>query len=145
MLEMSNVELRSRILYYQSETFAVPLIYQSQIAYERRTPTLRYVPEMLFNMLEGFGVLSFGVGSKCCMQSGKSQLLNDLMLPYSNQDSEHSPFTESDKTAFSNGQVDVFFEKAFDNKRDAVFMDGQGRLTDETIQNCLCLCNLVIV
>ena len=34
MMEMSNVELRNRLLYYMSETFAVPLIYRDQISYE---------------------------------------------------------------------------------------------------------------
>jgi hypothetical protein len=31
---------------------------------------------------------------------------------------------------FSAGQVDVFFEKSFDKKRNIVMMDGQGSLKD---------------
>lgn len=35
MMEISNVELRNRLVYYMSETFAVPLIYRNQISYEQ--------------------------------------------------------------------------------------------------------------
>lgn len=81
MMEMSNVELRNRLIYYQSEIYSVPLIYPNQISYEKKGASMRYVPEVIFNMVEGYGVFSFGVGQKCCMQAGKSRLLNDLNFP----------------------------------------------------------------
>lgn len=55
------------------------------------------------------------------------------------------PFCEEDMTPFSNGSVDVFFEKSFENKRNIVLMDGQGKLMSETISNCLCLSNMVLI
>jgi hypothetical protein len=81
MMEMSNVELRNRLIYYMSETFAVPLIYRNQISFEQGKSMMRYVPEILFNMTEGYSVFSFGVGQKCNMQCGKSRVLNDLCFP----------------------------------------------------------------
>jgi hypothetical protein len=39
----------------------------------------------------------------------------------------------------------VFFEKKFESPRGFVLMDGQGKLTPETIMNCLCLTNIALV
>jgi hypothetical protein len=36
----------------------------------------------------------------------------------------HEAFEQQDKNLFSAGQVDVFFEKSFDKKRNFVMMDG---------------------
>jgi hypothetical protein len=33
---------------------------------------IRYVPEIAFNMLEGFGVFNFGAGNRTIMPVGKS-------------------------------------------------------------------------
>jgi len=42
---------------------------------------LRYVPEIGLNMLEGIGVFNFGAGKKSILQTGKSQIMNDLLFP----------------------------------------------------------------
>ena len=142
MLEMANVELRNRILFYLTQVFAVPLLYPSQFNYLGHITVYRYVPEVLFNMDEGLGLLNFGVGSNCALPSGKSQLLNDIIFP---QRQDHHPFNEVDNSPFSYGQVDAFFEKSFQTKHKVVYMDGQGSITEETLENCLSLTNIVLV
>jgi len=52
-------------------------------------------------------------------------MLNDLLFPIKS-DFNHEAFETSDDNVFSNGSVDVFFEKSFDIKRNIVIMDGQG-------------------
>ena len=125
LLEMSNIELRNRLLYYLEMVVAVPLIYACHRACVNNRSDMRYVPEVLFNMAEGYGILNIGVGQKCIMQCGKSQFLNDILFP----NETHKPFNIDDNSAFSSGQVDVFFGKAFANKLNTVFMDGQGELS----------------
>jgi len=44
---------------------------------------LHYVPEVVFSMLEGFGIFNFSLGKRCIHPIGKSQLLNDLLFPES--------------------------------------------------------------
>ena len=62
ILDMSDIELRTRLLHYQSQIYAVPLIYPSQISYMNHERDMTYVPEIYFNMKEGFGVFNFGIG-----------------------------------------------------------------------------------
>ena len=81
MLEMADFELRNRILFYLTQVFAVPLLYPSQFNYLGHITVYRYVPEVFLNMDEGLGLLNFGVGSSCALQSGKSRLLNDIIFP----------------------------------------------------------------
>ena len=92
-------------------------------------------------MAEGYGILNIGVGQKCIMHCGKSQFLNDTLFP----NATHTPFNTADNSAFSSGQVDVFFGKAFERKLNTVFMDGTGELSPETIKHCLCLTNMLII
>jgi hypothetical protein len=106
---MSDIGLRSRILHYLTECYAVPLIYPDQIAFQDYSAQVRWVPEVLFNMSEGFGVLSLGVGKRAYLACGKTKFLNDMVLPDAR--TKHKPFIEDDITAFSSGHVDVFFDK----------------------------------
>lgn len=123
--------------------YAVPLIYPSQISYMNHTRDMTYVPEIYFNMNEGFGVFNFGIGERAKLPCGKSQFLNDLLLPEHNI--THSPFSTDDSSAFASGHVDVFFDKHYDTPKKFVIMDGQGNLTEETIRNCLKLTNIVLL
>jgi hypothetical protein len=56
---------------------------QCQKTFESEKCKLRYVPEILFIMSEGSGILNIGCGGKCIQQCGKSQLMNDLLFPIS--------------------------------------------------------------
>jgi len=61
-LMVSDMELRNRILFYQSQYYAVPLMYPCQVSFENRDQNVRLVPEVFFNMRNGFGVFNFGLG-----------------------------------------------------------------------------------
>lgn len=56
LMVVSNNELRNRILYYQSQYYAVPLMYPCQITYKNADQFIRVVPESKYNLL--FDVLS---------------------------------------------------------------------------------------
>jgi hypothetical protein len=45
---------------------------QCQKSFEKEPCKLRYVPEILFIMEEGSGILNIGCGSICNRESGKS-------------------------------------------------------------------------
>ena len=79
VLQNSDINLRTRILDYQSEYFAVPLIMNSQLS--KGNNELHYVPEIVFCMMEGIGIFNFSLGKRCIHPIGKSQLLNDLLFP----------------------------------------------------------------
>jgi hypothetical protein len=64
LLQNSDLSLRSRIIYYQSEYFSVPLIMNCLVSYESRKEKLLYIPEIAFNMLEGAGIFNFAAGSR---------------------------------------------------------------------------------
>ena len=49
-------------------------------------------------------------------------MLNDILFPTT--EFEHNAFEECDDNVFSNGQIDVFFEKSFEIKRNIVILDG---------------------
>ena len=104
---------------------------------------MRYVHEIAFHMLEGYGVFNFGAGNGSVMPLGKTLFLNDLLFPSATI--SHEAFESHDENLFSLGQVDVFFEKCFDKKRNFVRMDGQGSLNDETIKSTLILTNIAII
>jgi hypothetical protein len=112
-LETSDEQLRSRILHYMTESYAVPLVLMSQNTFLDNNNGIRYVPEILFNMSDGFGVLNFGFGTSdrnaAELPCGKSRFLNDLLIP--DERSLHTIFAEDDETPFQNGHVDVFFDK----------------------------------
>ena len=93
-------------------------------------------------MSEGFGLFNFGVGQSSILPCGKSRLLNDFLFPESK---DHKPFTTDDKSPFSSGQVDVFFDKNFEIKNNCVYMDGQGHLKNSTIKSVLTLTNIVML
>ena len=57
------------------------------------------------------GIFNFGAGKKCLQMSGKSQMLNDILFPLNGF--PHKAFEDGDDNVFSNGQIDVFFEKSF--------------------------------
>lgn len=80
-MQNSDINLRTRILHYQSEYFSVPLIMNSQLS--KGNNELHYVPEIVFSMLEGFGIFNLSLGKRCIHPTGKSQLLNDLLFPES--------------------------------------------------------------
>ena len=147
ILDMSDIDLRSRILHYLTECYAVPLIYPDQIAFQDYSAQVRWVPEVLFNMSEGFGVLSLGVGKRAYLACGKTKFLNDMVLPDAR--TKHKPFIEDDITAFSSGHVDVFFDKKLKTQdKDAyglVVMDVQGKASPKTVQKCYKLSNIVIM
>ena len=92
------------------------------VSYESRKQNLLYLPEIAFNMLEGAGIFNLAAGNRSIYQIGKSQLLNDILFPTS--EFEHNAFEECDDNIFSNGQIDVFFEKSFEIKRNIVILDG---------------------
>ena len=70
-------------------------------------------------------------------------MLNSLLFPSS--EFQHQAFEQGDKNIFSNGQIDVFFEKSFDIKRKIVIMDGQGNLNEQAIKSALKLTNIVLL
>ena len=53
-------------------------------------------------------------------------MLNDILFP--SNDFPHKAFEDGDDNVFTNGQIDVFFEKSFQKKRNIAVMDGQGNL-----------------
>jgi hypothetical protein len=52
-----------------------------QSSFQSGNYNLKYVPEVVFNMLEGIGIFNFAAGKRCIHPVGKSQLLNDLLYP----------------------------------------------------------------
>ena len=71
-------------------------------------------------------------------------MLNDLLFPIKS-DFNHEAFETSDDNVFSNGSVDVFFEKSFDIKRNIVIMDGQGTVSNIVIESIAILTNLALI
>ena len=88
------MELRSRLIYFLSEYFSVPLIMVCQSSYKSKQQNLIYIPEIALQMEEGMGIFNFGAGRKCLQKTGKSQLLNDILFPIS--DFGHKAFEECD-------------------------------------------------
>ena len=74
--------------------------------------------------LEGVGVFAFGVGKNAKNPCGKSEISNLIVTPKFYNRS----FDVYDLNVFSNGQIDVFFEKCFQDKSGWAFMDGQGKI-----------------
>ena len=65
LLQNCDLSLKSRIIYYQSEYFSIPLIMNCLSSYESRgKQKLIYIPEIAFNMLEGAGIFNFAAGSR---------------------------------------------------------------------------------
>jgi len=64
LLQNCDLNLRSRILYYQSEYFSVPLLMNCLVSFEKRKQNLLYMPEIAFNMLEGAGIFNFAAGNR---------------------------------------------------------------------------------
>jgi hypothetical protein len=46
---------------------------------------------------------------------------------------------------FSNGQIDVFFEKCYQHKKGWAFMDGQGKIPESSLLSVLPLTNIVLI
>ena len=55
------------------------------------------------------------------------------------------PFNVNDNNIFSCGQVDVFFDRCYQKRNNWVFMEGQGRLSNEVILSTLILTNIVFI
>ena len=146
-MQNSDSALRSRLIYYLCQYYAVPLVMICQASYEDGTQRLTYVPEIALNMYEDrAGLFNFGIGPGAAMKMGKTQLLNKLILPTTDKENRHKCFIEDDETPFSNGQVDVFFQNCVKvGRRNFVYMDGQGSLKDLCIDSCLLLTNLALI
>ena len=125
-MQNSDSALRSRLIYYLCQYYAVPLVMICQASYEDGTQRLTYVPEIALNMYEDrAGLFNFGIGPGAAMKMGKTQVLNKLILPTTNIEIKHKCFTENDETPFTNGQVDVFFQNCVkEGRRNFVYMDG---------------------
>ena len=81
-----------------------------------------YNRELIFSMNEEEGVsaFSFGIGSRAILPCGKSDVMNKIAIP---NNKNISVFNVSDNTIFSNGQVDVFFDKCYQDRTGWVLMD----------------------
>ena len=71
-----------------------------------------YNYELIFSMqeVEGVGAFSFGVGCKSVFPCGKTEILNMMAIP---SGESSVAFDEHDSNIFSNGQVDIFFDKCY--------------------------------
>ncbi len=88
------------------------------------------VPEIAFEMINGSGILNIGVGQMSVNPIGKTQILNDILFP--SKEINHEVFEQQDRNLFSFQQIDVFFEKSFEVKRNIVIMDVLGNIPDST-------------
>ena len=64
LIQNCDLSLKSRIIFYQSEYFSIPLIMNCLSSFESRKEKLIYIPEIAFNMLEGAGIFNFAAGSR---------------------------------------------------------------------------------
>ena len=103
-----------------------------------------YNRELIFamNEEEGVSAFSFGIGSRAILPCGKSDVMNKIAIP---NNKNNSVFNVSDNTIFSNGQVDVFFDKCYQDRTGWVLMDAQGNVTEEVILSVLSLTNIVFI
>ena len=69
--------------------------------------------------------------------------MNDLLFP--SAELNHDAFETRDRSVFSSGQVDVFFDKSFNQDRALAVIDGQGQLNVDAISNTLQLSNIVLI
>jgi hypothetical protein len=58
---------------------------------------------------------------------------------------DNKSFDVYDLNVFSNGQIDVFFEKCYQLKSGWAFMDGQGKISDSSLLSVLPLTNIVLI
>ena len=52
-------------------------------------------------------------------------MINDIIFPSKDI---YEAFEQEDQNIFSNGQVDVYFEKNFEFRRNIIVMDSQGKI-----------------
>jgi hypothetical protein len=69
---------------------------------------------------EGVGVFSFGIGRMANFACGKSEISNLIVTPKF----ENKSFDTNDMNVFSNGQIDVFLERCYQEKNGWAYMDG---------------------
>ena len=72
---------------------------------------MNYNQELVFSISdnEGVGVLAFGVGKNATNPCGKSEISNLIVTPKF----DNKSFDVYDLNVFSNGQIDIFFEKCY--------------------------------
>ena len=72
---------------------------------------MNYNQELIFSISdeEGVGVFAFGVGKHATNPCGKSEISNLIVTPKF----DNKSFDVWDLNVFSNGQIDVFFEKCY--------------------------------
>ena len=93
--------------------------------------------------VEGAGIFSFGVGKHAMFPCGKTQISNMFAIPSSG--SSTKVFDLNDKNVFSNGQVDVFLDKCYQNRTGFAVMDGQGRVNKAVVNSVLKLTNILFI
>ena len=101
--------------------------------------------ELLFSLdaVEGIGAFSFGIGTWATFPCGKSEISNMVTKPRVNP--TQVSFDTYDNNVFSNGQVDVFFDKCYQQRNGWVFMDGQGKVSRSVIRSVMLLTNVVFI
>ena len=93
--------------------------------------------------VEGAGIFFLGNGKHAMFPCGKSQISNMFAIPTSG--SSIKVFDLNDKKVFSNGQVDVFLDKCYQNRTGFAVMDGQGRVNKAIISSVLKLTNILFI
>ena len=72
-----------------------------------------YNQELIFSIddTESVGVFAFAIGTQATFPCGKSEISNMITKPMAKP--SQPPFNINDNNVFSNGQVDIFFDRCF--------------------------------
>jgi len=145
LLQSADLGLRARLNHYLCMNLGVPMIMNCQKTFREQTNRMIFNSELIFSIeeSEGIGAFAFGVGTEATFPCGKSQIANMITKPRANP--TQPAFNVNDSNVFSNGQVDVFFDRCYQDRNGWVFMEGQGRLAKQVILSVMHLTNLVFI